>query len=198
MSTDSRSSKQPVRPRRLGVTLLRPVEATMNIGRFICALVAILLSGAAADAAHAARKAAANPNSHPVSFTITSSQCSSVPVGADVQGNGFQTDIARVQVTGSVMREIITSHAYGTAIDQLGNTYVWSYSAEQNATSSDGQNWAGSLVDHFSLAGNGPVHIVAGFVGSITYSATTFTITPSTVIGDPIDFAALSPHCDPL
>jgi hypothetical protein len=41
-------------------------------------------------------------------------------------------------------------------------------------------------VDHFSLAGNGPVHIVAGFVGSITYSATTFTITPSTVIGDPI------------
>jgi len=198
MSTDSRSSKQPVRPRRLGVTLLRPVEATMNIGRFICALVAILLSGAAADAAHAARKAAANPNSHPVSFTITSSQCSSVPAGANVQGNGFQTDIARVQVTGSVMREIITSHAYGTAIDQLGNTYVWSYSAEQNATSSDGQNWAGSLVDHFSLAGNGPVHIVAGFVGSITYSATTFTITPSTVIGDPIDFAALSPHCDPL
>ena len=170
----------------------------MKIGRLLSALVAILLSGVAADAAHAARKATANPNSHPVTFTITSSQCSSVPVGADVQGNGFQTDIARVQVTGSVMREIVTSHAYGTAIDQLGNTYVWSYSAEQNATSSDGQNWAGSLVDHFSLAGNGPVHIVAGFVGSITYSATTFTITPSTVIGDPIDFAALSPHCDPL
>ena len=164
----------------------------------LSAFVAILLSGVAADAAHAARKAAANPHSHPVSFTITSSQCSSVPAGANVQGNGFQTDIARVHVTGSVMREIITSHAYGTAVDQLGNTYVWSYSFQQNATSSDGQNWAGSAVDHFSLTGNGPVHIVAGFVGSITYSANTFTITPSTVIGDPLDFATLSPHCDPL
>jgi len=170
----------------------------MKIGRLLSALVAILLSGVAADSAHAIRKGAANPNSHPVTFTITSSQCSSVPAGADVQGNGFQTDIASVHVTGGVMREIITSHAYGTAIDQLGNTYAWSYSAQQNATSSDGQNWAGSFVDHFSLAGNGPVHIVAGFVGSVTYSATTFTITPSTVIGDPIGFSDLSPHCDPL
>ena len=198
MPIDSRSSKQPVPPRGLGASLLRPVEATTKIGRLACAVVAIVLSGVAADAAHAARKAAANPNSHPVTFTITSSQCSSVPVGADVQGNGFQTDIARVQVTGSVMREIVTSHAYGTAVDQLGNTYAWSYSAQQNATSSDGQNWAGSFVDHFSLTGNGPVHIVAGFVGSVTYSANTFTITPSNVIGDPIDFATLSPHCDPL
>jgi len=175
------------------------VQTTTTIGRLASALVAIVLWGVAADAAYAARKAAANPNSHPVAFTITSSQCSSVPAGANVvQGNGLQTDIARVQVTGGVMREIITSHAYGTAIDQLGNTYVWSYSAQQNATSSDGQNWAGSFVDHFSLTGNGPVHIVAGFVGSVTYSATTFTITPSTVIGDPIDFATLSAHCDPL
>ena len=165
----------------------------------LSAFVAIVLSGVAADAAHAARKAAANPHSHPVSFTITSSQCpSGVPVGANVQGNGFQTDISRVHVTGSVMREIVTSHASGTAVDQLGNTYVWSYSFQQNATSSDGQNWAGSAVDHFSMTGNGPVHIVAGFVGSVTYSANTFTITPSTVIGDPLDFATLSAHCDPL
>ena len=170
----------------------------MKTGRLISALVAILLSGVAADSAHAIRKAAANPNSHPVTFTITSSQCSSVPAGADVQGNGFQTDIARVHVTGGVMREIITSHAYGTAVDLLGNTYVWSYTLQQNATSSDGQNWAGSVVDHFSLTGNGPVHIVAGFVGSITYSANTIAITPATVIGDPIGFADVSPHCDPL
>ena len=169
----------------------------MKTGQLVATLVAILVFGVT-DSAHAVRKGAATSNSHPVTFTITSSQCSSVPAGADVQGNGFQTDISRVQVTGSVMREIITSHAYGTAIDQLGNTYAWSYSAQQNATSSDGQKWAGSFVDHFSLTGNGPVHIVAGFVGSVTYSATTFTITPSTVIGDPIGFADLSPHCDPL
>jgi len=170
----------------------------MKTRRFVSALVAILLFGVAAGSAHAVRKGAATPNTHPVTFTITSSQCSSVPAGADVQGNGFQTDISSVQVTGSVMREIITSHAYGTAVDLLGNTYVWSYSLQQNATSSDGQNWAGSAVDHFSLTGNGPVHIVAGFVASITYSANTFTITPSTVIGDPIGFADISPHCDPL
>ena len=170
----------------------------MKTGRLISALVAILLSGVAADSAHAIRKGAATTNSHPVTFTITSSQCSSVPAGADVQGNGFQTDIVNVHVTGGVIRQIVTSHAYGTAIDQLGNTYAWSYSAQQNATSSDGQNWAGSFVDHFSLAGNGPVHIVAGFVGSVTFDANTFTITPSTVIGDPIGFSDLSPHCDPL
>lgn len=172
----------------------------MKTGRFVSALVAILLSGVAADSAYAARKGAgaARSNGHPVSFTITSAQCASVPAGADVQGTGVQIDIAKTLVTAGVTREIVTSHAYGTATDALGNTYVWSYSFHQNATSSDGQSFAGSAVDHFSLAGNGPVHIVAGFVGSITYDANTFTITPSTVIGDPIDFADISPHCDPL
>jgi hypothetical protein len=170
----------------------------MKTGRFVATLVAIVLFGAAPDSAHAVRKKAAAPNSFPVVFTITSSQCSSVPAGADVQGNGFQTNIVNEHVTGSVIRQIVTSHAYGTAIDQLGNTYAWSYSAQQNATSSDGQNWTGSFVDHFSLAGSGPVHIVAGFVGSVTFSANTFVITPRTVIGDPIDFGDLSPHCDPL
>ena len=170
----------------------------MKTGRLLCAAVAILLPGVAADPALAARKASANPNSHPVTFTITSSQCSTVPAGADVQASGVQTDITSVHVTGSVLREIVTSHASGTAVDQLGNTYVWSYSFQQNATSSDGQNWAGSAVDHFSLTGNGPVHIVAGFVGSVTYSATTYTVAPSAVIGDPLDFSTLAPHCDPL
>ena len=170
----------------------------MKTGRFVATLVAILLFGVAADSAHAVRKKAAGPSSFPVVFTITSSQCSSVPAGANVQGSGFQTNIVNEHVTGSVIRQIVTSHAHGTAIDQLGNTYAWSYSAQQNATSSDGQNWAGSFVDHFSLAGSGPVHIVAGFVGSVTFGANTFTITPSTVIGDPIDFDTLSPHCDPL
>ena len=171
----------------------------MKTGRFVSTLVALLLFGGAADSAHAVRKEGARPNSFPVAFTITSSQCSSVPAGADVHANGFQTNISNVHVTGGVLREIVTSHAYGTATDLLGNTYVWSYSFQQNATSSDGQNWAGSAVDHFSLTGNGPVHIVAGFVGSITYNANTITsITPSKVIGDPIAFDDLSPHCDPL
>jgi len=170
----------------------------MKTGRFVATLVAILIFGVVANSAHAVRKGAAAPNSFPVVFTITSSQCSSVPAGADVRGNGLQTNIVNVHVTGSVIREIVTSHAYGTAVDQLGNTYAWSYSAQQNATSSDGQNWAGSFVDHFSLAGSGPVHIVAGFVGNVRFNATTFAITPSTVIGDPIGFDDLSPHCDPL
>jgi hypothetical protein len=171
----------------------------MKIGRFVSALVAILLSGVAADSAHAARKGAARPNSFPVAFTITSSQCASVPAGADVHGTGVQTDIVREHVImGGVTRQIVTSHAYGTATDLLGNTYVWSYTLQQNATSSDGQNFAGSVVDHFSLAGSGPVHIVAGFVGSITFGPNILAITPSTVIGDPIGFDDISPHCDPL
>jgi hypothetical protein len=185
-------------PGGVGVAHLQHVEVNMKTGRFVSTLAAILLFGIAADSAHAVRKGALRPNSIPVAFTITSSQCSSVPAGADVQGTGVKTDIVRTHVTGGVTREIVTSHAHGTATDQLGNTYVWSYSFQQNATSSDGQNWAGSVVDHFSLAGSGPVHIVAGFVGSVAFDANTFTITPSTVIGDPLGFDDLSVHCDPL
>ena len=171
----------------------------MKTGPFVATLVAILLFGAASDPAHAIRKGAAVPNSFPVAFTITSAQCSSVPAGTVVQGNGLKTDIVNVHVTGGVTRQIVTSHAHGTATDQSGNTYAWSYSAQQNDTSSDGQNWAGSLVDHVSLAGSGPVHIVAGFVGIVTFNANTFAITPSTVIGDPIGFTDPFPaHCDPL
>jgi hypothetical protein len=171
----------------------------MKTGRFASALVAILLFGVAADPAHAARKAPASPSSTPVAFTITSSQCSSVPAGADVQATGVQTNIDNVHATAGVLRRIITSHAYGTATDALGNTYVWSYSLQQNITSPDGQNWSGSAVDHFSLTGSGPVHIVAGFVGSITYVGDTITsITASNVIGDPISFDDFSAHCDPL
>ena len=123
-----------------------------------------------------------------------------MPAGTVVQGNGLKTDIVNVHVTGGVTRQIVTSHAHGTATDQSGNTYAWSYSAQQNDTSSDGQNWAGSLVDHFSLAGSGPVHIVAGFVAAITRDGNTLlTITPSIVIGDPIGFTDPFPaHCDPL
>jgi hypothetical protein len=170
----------------------------MKSGRFVAALAALVLCGIAADSAQAARKAAASPNSVPVTFTITSSQCANVPAGADVHATGYQTNHSTVNATGGVLREIVTSHAWGTATDLLGNAYVWSYSFQQNATSSDGVNFAGSAVDHFSLTGSGPVHIVAGFTGSITYSPTTFTVTPSTVIGDPIGFEDISPHCDPL
>ncbi|WP_280155534.1 hypothetical protein [Piscinibacter sp. XHJ-5] len=171
----------------------------MKIGRFVSALVAVALSGVAAESAHAARKAAARPNTHTVTFTITSSQCASVPAGADVQATGIQTDIVREHaIAGGGTRQIVTSHAHGTATDQLGNTYVWSYSFQQNATSTDRQNWTGLVVDHFSLAGSGPVHIVAGFVGSVAFDANTFTITPTNVIGDPIGFDDISPHCDPL
>jgi hypothetical protein len=53
-------------------------------------------------------------------------------------------------------------------------------------------------VDHFSLTGSGPVHIVAGYTPTHTNPPPTFTITPSTVIGDPIGFDDLSAHCDPL
>ena len=80
----------------------------MKTGRFVSALVAILLSGVAADSAYAARKGAgaARSNGHPVSFTITSAQCASVPAGADVQGTGVQIDIAKTLVTAGVTREI--------------------------------------------------------------------------------------------
>src|SRR5262245_50899165 len=166
-----------------------------------CALsfFAPILLAAAADNAMAGIATATRKV--PVSFTITADGCSSLPAGTVLQGTGLRTDFVKTQVAGAVTREIITSHAYGKATDQLGNTYAWDYSSQQNDTNTPPSlDWAGSFVDHFSLTGNGPAHIVAGFVADVFHDTdyTYLIFTPHIVIGDPIGFDDNAFHCDPM
>jgi hypothetical protein len=69
---------------------------------------------------------------------------------------------------------------------------------ETNAGSS--LDWYGTMIDHFSLAGSGPAQINANFVAD-SHHDTAFSfwyLTPRSVVGDPIDFTTIAPHCDPL
>jgi hypothetical protein len=137
----------------------------------------------------------------PVTFTITAVQCPSLPAGTVLQGSGELRNIVNTHASRGITRQTTTAHASGTATDQAGNTYAWVYANQLNETNTPPSlDWYGTMIDHFSLAGSGPAHIIAGFVAD-SYHDTAFTfwfLTPRSVVGDPIDFASLSAHCDPL
>jgi hypothetical protein len=137
----------------------------------------------------------------PVTFTITAVQCPSLPAGTVLQGSGELRTIVNTHASRGITRQTTTAHASGTATDQAGNTYAWVYANQLNETNTPPSlDWYGTMIDHFSLAGSGPAHIIAGFVAD-SYHDTAFTfwfLTPRSVVGDPIDFASLSAHCDPL
>ena len=137
----------------------------------------------------------------PVTFTITAVQCPSLPAGTVLQGSGELRTIVNTHASRGITRQTTTAHAAGTATDQAGNTYAWVYANQLNETNTPPSlDWFGTMIDHFSLAGSGPAQIHVNFVAD-SYHDTAFTfwfLTPRSVVGDPIDFATLSPHCDPL
>jgi hypothetical protein len=143
----------------------------------------------------------ATTETFPVSFTITSAQCSYLPAGATVTGSGTETSITNVKTNAAgVTRVHNTSHATGTGTDQDGNTYVFNYSNDFTVSDagSPGQ-FTGGMEDHFSLSGNGPATLSNGFRATVNTDFTTyFTLTPLRTRGDPIDFATITAHCDPL
>jgi hypothetical protein len=171
------------------------------------ALVLVTHSAVAAgkgpSAGHAAGRNASGAikTETPVTFTITAVQCPSLPAGTVLQGSGELRNIVNTHASRGITRQTTTAHASGTATDQAGNTYAWVYANQLNETNTPPSlDWYGTMIDHFSLAGSGPAHIIAGFVAD-SYHDTAFTfwfLTPRSVVGDPIDFASLSAHCDPL
>ena len=137
----------------------------------------------------------------PVTFTITAVQCSSLPAGTVLQGSGELRNIVNTHTSRGITRQTTTAQASGTATDQAGNTYAWVYANQFNETNTPPSlDWYGTLIDHFSLAGSGPAHINANFVAD-SFHDTAYSfwyLTPRSVVGDPIDFASISAHCDPL
>jgi hypothetical protein len=166
------------------------------------AIAAVLVAALALGAGPAvAGGGGATIKSVPVSFVITSATCSELPPGTTLTGSGTQKLIDVVKTKNGVTRVHETSHAAGTAADQDGNTYVFNYSNDFTVSDSAASPgvFSGMMNDHFSLAGNGPVHLNNGFQAVVTTDfATFFTFDPLKSFGDPLDFAAGTARCDPL
>jgi hypothetical protein len=162
----------------------------------VIAVIVLALSALGATAA-----SGATIETSPVSFVITSDTCSNLPPGTTVTGSGTQKSVTTTLDRDGLTTIINSTHARGTATDQDGNTYVWSYSNSFRATDSAGDPgvFTGRMADHFSLSGSGPATLNNGFIATITTDFTTFfTGEPINAHGDPLDFSDFSAHCDPL
>jgi len=125
---------------------------------------------------------AAAPTQRPVAWTLTAAQCPNLPTGTTVTGTGTLQAVQGGRVS--------NEHATGTATDQAGNVYRWSYSFRAVSRSGDSE----LFVDHFVLAGAGPATLNNGFVAVIGPDG-------ADVIhefGDPVNFETLTGICDPL
>ena len=83
------------------------------------------------------RAPAAPPAQRPVAWTLTAAQCPNLPTGTTVTGTGRLREVQGGRVS--------IEHATGTATDQAGNVYSWSYSFRAVCRSRDSELW----VDHF-------------------------------------------------
>lgn len=165
-----------------------------GLGLAAIATMAFVVSGGSAWAG-------ATKETTPVSFSLSSAACPNLPPGTTVNGSGPETSITINQVRGGVTTTINTTHANGQAIDQDGNRYVFNYSNHFRAsnTLAAPDQFAGKMVDSFTLAGPGPAKLHNGFLATFTTDfATFFNLQPIQSRGDPIGFPDGEAHCDPL
>ena len=161
----------------------------------ICVVTLVLGLGRAVAA-----RAGAEVVTFPVNFTITSAGCPNLPNGTTITGSGTEQSINTTLERNGVITLINSSHAFGTATDQDGNTYVFDYSNESRGILSESGVITGQMSDHFSLAGNGPARLTNGFIGDFTFDliSLAFSLDPKHSFGDPIDFGTGLARCDPL
>jgi hypothetical protein len=144
-----------------------------------------------------------------VSFTLSSTAtngvpggCPYMPAGVTISWAGTEESITIIRTGGDGLTTVQnSSHAFGKATDQFGNTYAFDYSNEFRATETAAGSGvlAGTMTDHFSLAGNG-LQVSNGFLATVTFGPGQFDFSavPINSRGDPIDFTTIAPHCDPL
>jgi hypothetical protein len=137
----------------------------------------------------------------PVSFTLSSAQCSNLPSGTTLTGSGIAKSITIERTnTSGVTTVINATHAHGTSTDQAGNVYVFNYSNEFRVsnTVADPDVSTGLMTDHFSNSGSGPAKLNNGFVANVTFTPSSFSVVPISSFGDPLSFPDGAAHCDPL
>jgi hypothetical protein len=137
----------------------------------------------------------------PVNWVINNSNCSMVPPGTVLTGEGTLTDNKTVRVHDGVTTETFVTPGEGTAKDQAGHHYHWKYLSTSKASNSrEWTNlWSGVFDDRFSLSGDGPITLENGFT-AVTVSdtsANTFGFYPTKSHGDPFTFPTGPNRCDP-
>jgi hypothetical protein len=170
-------------------------SASMRAG--VSALIALVLGAGVVSAA----SSGAEISTSPVSWTILGATCDDLDSGAVINGEGTLKSVTTVRTNHDGTTTVVNStHAFGIATDEDGNVYMWSYSNQFRIsnTLADPDTRSGTMTDHFSLAGKGPARIVAGFIAEYTEGPGGFSIVPSHVVGDPLDFAAGTARCDPI
>jgi hypothetical protein len=137
----------------------------------------------------------------PVSFTLSSVQCSNLPSGTTLTGSGSAKSITIERTNASGVTTVTNAtHAHGTSTDQAGNVYVFDYSNEFRIsnTVADPDVFTGLMTDHFSNSGSGPAKLNNGFVANVTFTPSSFSVVPISFFGDPLSFPDGAAHCDPL
>ena len=161
-----------------------------------------LLAACALALAGAGSAAGPQIDEFPVSFTLTSATCPLLPSGTTVEGSGTEKSITNVRTDRNGATTVMnTTHAFGTATDQAGNSYVFNYSNSFSVSNTGPTDpvFSGRMVDSFSLAGPGPATLHNGFAAGFTTDFETFSsFEEQSSRGDPIDFATGESHCDPL
>ncbi len=143
----------------------------------VVAIAGALLLGPGVAAAPAAAQA-----QRPVTWTLTAAQCPNLPTGTTVTGTGTLREVQGGRVS--------IEQASGTATDQAGNVYRWSYSFRAVSRSGDSVLY----VDHFGMAGAGPARLNSGLVAVVSPDG----VDVIHEFGDPYNFETDSPICDPL
>jgi hypothetical protein len=162
-------------------------------------LSAVAIVALALPASALAQKTQRETETTPVTFEITSAACPNLPAGTTISGQGTLTSTTWTSKRRGVTTVINTSVASGTATDQALNASTWVYSNQFTVANAHkkASKFSGTMIDVFEL--KGPTPLSNGFLARYrTDFAGHDSIKPIDDFGDPIDFKALQPHCDPL
>ena len=117
------------------------------------------------------RRRRSNGRDHPDELCAAHSEtCSNLPDGTSITWSGTGQSITRIRTDASGVTTIGNiTHAHGIATDQVGNTYTFNYTNtfRISNTLADPAVFSGPMVDSFSLAGQGPIRLHAGFVADL-------------------------------
>jgi hypothetical protein len=161
----------------------------------IAVAIFLLLPGSAL-----AQKTQRKTETAPVTFQLTSASCPNLPAGTTITGQGTMTSVTWTTKRRGVTTVTNSSLAPGTATDQAGNQYTFLYSNQilVSNKAKRKQVFTGTMIDLFDL--KGPATLSNGFLAKYRtdFSGNNDSLRPIDAFGDPIDFKAIQPHCDPL
>jgi hypothetical protein len=134
-------------------------------------------------------------------WTVVAEKCSQVPAGTVIKGIGKGVSNQRTVYHEDGSETFIANDVIsGTATDQNGKSYTWSYKNSNRAsnTSDDLGLFVGKMNDYFELTG-GPLAYVTSFKATTAFDPARKIdiLSPARIVGDPVQFAPFENRCDP-